>query len=271
MKFFSAISAALLWVLPGGPLHGQETISEADKALFDELLVTGDAEKAARERMKKSEETPQQAQPGLPANAEKLLERLAVYEASLYSVTDEAIALSRKKLGGELIKLSGASTEPAKTELVATAKNIEGLRPGVELPPVMPESDFPGEWLFPGGSRWYYRDGRIKTDNSTGIWRWLNQGNQVVIADYSNSEYVDVLRLVVKPGEPAFVEGVNQKGEHWTLTRGKPDPGKPPLPAEAGKRVMKSEEPEDELNRRERHSGLTSCCIGRAGGYQPTP
>jgi len=102
---------------------------------------------------------------------------------------------------------------------------------------VMPESDFPGEWLFPGGSRWYYRDGRIKTDNSTGTWRWLNDGNQVVVADYSNSEYVDVLRLVIKPGKPAFVEGVNQKGEHWTLTRGKPDPGKPGLPAEANKLI----------------------------------
>lgn len=102
MKFTSVIFAAMVF-LPGAtcPLRvfGQEALSDKDKALFDDLQVTGEAEKAARERIEKSGRPAAAPQPELPEAAAKLLDRLAVYEASLQGITDEIIGRSRKTLG----------------------------------------------------------------------------------------------------------------------------------------------------------------------------
>jgi len=234
MKSCPVILLALSLLAFVCPVHGQEALTDAEKALFDDLQVTEEAEKSARQRIEKSE-TPPEAQPELPATAAKMLDRLAVFEASLLGITDEAIALSRKALSAQLIKLSDTAADPAKTELIATAKNIEGLKPEAELPAAGAGGDFPGEWIYPNDSRWYYRDGNIKTNAFTGKWRWLNQSDRVVVADYAGSEYVDVLRLVTRTGKPPMLEGINQKANHWTLSRGQSDPGKPALPAEANK------------------------------------
>lgn len=137
-----------------------------------------------------------------------------------------------------MIKLSAAAAEPGKTELIATAKNIEGLLPGVELPPAVVESEFPGEWIYTAGDkRWYYGDGKVKTNTLTGTWRWLNQSSQVVVADYTGSDYVDVMRLVTKPGTPPTLDCMNQNVNRWTLSRGQSEPRKPALPAEANKLI----------------------------------
>lgn len=154
MKFTSAISTALLLLALVRPVLGQEALSAADKTLFDDLQVTEEAEKSARQRMEKSE-TPPQPQPELPGTGAKLLDRLAVFEASLYGVTDEAIALSRKSLSAQLIRLSDTTADPAKTALITTAKNVEGLKPDAELPPAGADGDFPGEWIYGTARRWY--------------------------------------------------------------------------------------------------------------------
>jgi hypothetical protein len=234
MKLSPVLSVAFILLVPLQALHAQEPLSAADKALFDDLRVTEETEKTARQRIEKSEKAA--PQPDLPSGATKLLDRLAVYEASLSGVADEMITLSRKTLCGQLIKLSAAA-EPAKTELIAAAKNIEGLPPAVELPAAETESDLPGEWLFPNDSRWYYQDGRVKTNAFTGTWRWVDQSSRVIIADYANTDYVDILRMVVKNGKPPILQGINQKNDRWTLSRGKPDPGRSSLPPEAAKLI----------------------------------
>lgn len=238
MKSPSALSAALLLFALVCQVRGQEPLSDADKALFDDLKVTEEAEKTARERIGKSAPPPH-PQPELPAAAAKLLDRLAVFEASLSGVTDESVGRSRKTLSTQLIKLSDTTADPAKTELITTAKNIEGLQADAPLPQPPAAGDFPGEWIYgpASDSRWHYRDGKMKTKDFTGTWRWLNQSNTILVADYAGAEFVDILRIVTKPGKPPILEGLNQNADRWTLSRGRPDTATTALPAEARKLI----------------------------------
>ncbi len=270
MKFSPVLSAAFFLTGSLPSLCGQEpSLSPADRALFDDLRVTEETEKTARQRIEKGEKAPA-PQADLPPTAAKLLDRLAVYEASLSGIADEMITLSRKTLSGQLIKLSTTAAEPAKTEIITAAKNIEGLPPATELPAAAMESDFPGEWIFPGDSRWYYRDGRIKTNAFTGTWRWVNQSSRVIIADYANTEFVDVLRMVTKSGKPPILEGLNQRNDRWTLSRGKADPGKSALPAEANKFITTARSTETAVRTnslrqaQEKREGVAAWLVERA-------
>ncbi|HEX2748173.1 MAG TPA: hypothetical protein VHM91_09270 [Verrucomicrobiales bacterium] len=237
MKLSLTLFSALLFLAAALPSPAEDELSEEDKALFDDIQVTKEEETKARERLDKTE-APAQPQSSLPEGVSRVLDRLAVYEASLDGITDEAIVVARKAVGAQMISLSNITPEPAKTALIVSAKNIEGLKPDIELPLAGTGDELPGEWIYEKrkgrDSRWFYRDGSIKTNWSKGSWHWLNSSNRIAIVDYASRDYVDVMRLIVKPGKPPTIEAFNLN-DHWTLAKGQTEEGDAPPPMESSR------------------------------------
>lgn len=237
---------SLLGCLAGqvGPVSGQDNtapLTEDERKLFDELQVSAEAEQAARQRMEKAPAR-EPAPAELPPAAVKVLDRLAVYEASLSGIADEMVTQSRKKVAEQLIRIADGKTEPSKTELIAAAKKIEGFEVGVELPaPEEPEVDFPGDWKRGSSTYSYSKEGDVKTSwGSQGKWRWLHGSRRFIVADYAKGATVHLLQIDTKPGKVPAAVGVNDVGGRYEVTKGGVQPAKLWMPVEAAKPVSAS-------------------------------
>lgn len=232
-SFWTLFLAALSLFSHADSARAEDEWLPADKALFDELKVATQEEQSARERLKKS--PPPKLPDGIPAAAERILRQLELHGASLDNITDEIIVRSRQSVSAQLIKLADTAVEPAKTQLIARAKAIEGQAPQVELPGAGAE-DFVGEWIYEDSkireSRWYRSDGTIDTPWSKGKWRWLNDSRRVVVAEYFAAGAVDLMVVITTAGKPPRVKSFNHEAQ-WELTRGAPEAGVMVLPAGA--------------------------------------
>jgi hypothetical protein len=243
VSFPSAAVLGLLLACNRPAARAQETLSRADKAIFDELQVAPPADKELRDRL--AALRPALPPSEIPAIPGRILSQLEHYETSLDLITGDTVTRARKALGGQLIRLSGAAQEPLKTTLIVTAKTIEGHDPLTEPALYTKEAEdaFTGEWIYQSKSvresRHYLADGKIKTPWSLGKWRWLNQSRQVVVTEYALHSYVDLMVIITAPDKPPRIEAFSAQDGHWSLTRGKPESNTPPLPPEA-RRVIEA-------------------------------